>query len=584
MTAKASQRDGGDADIDDLIGRVYDVALDPSRYEDLLDKWESTVAPLRQAQDATLLLDEPGIVGHFERADAVLEGMGAKRSTDEIALLLQQFDTVAAVVISERLDVAGLNEAAAHLLGTGQGARLTSFPLEAEDRAALARQIARMLGDASSEPSVFRVRREEEGQFIVFHMRRAARASGEPIVIAVTSDLRWPKGFGDILAEAFSLSAAETDVVRLLVECCSVKDIAETRGRSVETVRAQIKAILGKTETRSQIELIRLALSMMDIAGATEDAQPGPRLISQGLGQLEPLPFRTVFDADDRAIDYLILGDPKGTPVLFFHMDFGFVRWTVSAEAEAARLGLKVIVPVRGGFGHSDPTPKGANFGDVAARDAIRVLDEEGVTSCPVLALAADHMIALRLEQLRPGTVTAIVAAGGYFPCVTSEQVERMHKWHRFIQAGARYTPHLLPFLVKAGFHLARRGGKRAFVHSVFGESPADIATFEDEEVFEALVTGSEVCLSDTHSAHDGFTRQTLWEHGPDLPKLLKWSEGRFPYHSLNGLQDPGMHPDTIAEHAAAHPWIEFKLYEDAGQLLFFRHWRDALALILRYL
>ncbi len=572
-----------DADLDDLIGRVYDVALDPSRYEDLLDKWESTIAPLRQEDDATLLLDEPGIIGHFERADAVLDGMGAREPVSEVDTLLSQFGNVAALVISDRMVITGLNDNAARGLGLTIGTGISALPLEPDDRAALARQVARMLGEAGAEPSVFRVRRAEEGQFVVFHMRRQTLRDGAPIIVAVTSDLRWPTGFDEILSAAFDLSNAETDVVRRLVECGSVKDIAEARGRSIETVRAQIKAILAKTETRSQVELIRLALSMMDIAGVTEDARPGPRVVSAGMGQLEPKTFARIFDGAGRSIEYIVLGDPKGTPVLYFHMDFGFIRWPAEAEAEAARLGLRIIVPVRGGYGHSDPAARGMDLGEATARDALAVLEAEGVTRAPVISQAGDHMMALRLEQIAPGTVTALIACAAAFPCATAEQVERMHKWHRFIQAGARYTPHLLPFLVKAGFHLARRGGKRAFVHSVFGDSPADIATFEDEQVFEALVTGSEVCLSETHSAHQGFTRQVLWEHGPGLQELLRWSEGRMPYHALNGMQDPGMHPDTINEYAAALPWIDFRRYDDAGQLLFFRHWRDVLALVLRY-
>ena len=36
-----------------------------------------------------------------------------------------------------------------------------------------------------------------------------------------------------------------------------------------------------------------------------------------------------------------------------------------------------------------------------------------------------------------------------------------MDKWQRFILANARYAPKVLPFLVQAGFSLARKLGKR---------------------------------------------------------------------------------------------------------------------------
>ena len=361
------------------------------------------------------------------------------------------------------------------------------------------------------------------------------------------------------------------------MECCSLKDIAETHGRSVETVRGQLKTILGKTETRSQVELVRLAMSMMDIATLTLETDPAPRAMSKAFKTLEPRPFQTLRGADGRSLDYLILGDPNGTPILYLHMDFGFSRWPASAEAEAKAMGLKIIASVRAGFGKSDAVPKTADFGRQVASDLVTLLEALDVGPCPVIALGGDHLFAIELDLIKPGQVTALVAAGGVFPFLRPEQFQRMHKWHRFIQAGARYTPQVLPFLVKAGFHLAKRSGKRTFVHSVFGDSPADIATFEDPEVYEAMVVGTEICLSEDHNAFDAFAKQSLFELGSEAHDLVQKSEGRFPFVSLNGAQDPGVHVDTVAEYRQDYPWIEFEVFDDCGQLLFFRRWQDVL-------
>lgn len=573
-----------DQDWDDIISRVYDVALDPSRYETLLDKWEMTMAPMRLHGMEAPAIDDASILGHFDRAAEFLERADVAKGPSEIELLMSQFDNMAAVIIDRDLSILELNEAAARVLRSSKGAGLSRIALDDIDRSALARQCARMLSADGPQSSVFRVRAADEGHFIVFHMKRVTLLSGAPIVIAVTSDLSWPVGFGDILSSAFGLSKAEVEVVRLLVECCSLKEIAETRGRSIETVRGQLKTILAKTETRTQVELVRLAMSMMDIATLTTETNPGPRVISEGFEALDPVPFHTVDAPDGRSLDYLILGDPNGTPILYLHMDFGFARWPASAEAAAKADGLKIIAPVRAGFGHSSRVPKKADFGQQVAQDLLTVLDHEQVPPCPVIALGADHLFAIELDLLRPGQVTALIAAGGVFPFTRPQQYERMHKWHRFIQAGARYTPQVLPFLVKAGFHLAKRGGKRAFVHSVFGESEADIATFEDPEVFEAMITGSEICLSENHNAHEAFSRQALYEHSKATPEIVNQSRDRFPFISLNGLQDPGVHGDTIAEFAEDYPWIEFKTYEDSGQLLFFRHWRDIVELTKKFI
>lgn len=566
-----------DADWDDIISRVYDVALDPSRYETLLDKWEMTMGPMRSSGLEAPAIDDAYILGHFDRAAQFLERSDVAAGPSEIEVLMGQFESMAAVIIDNTLSVLALNEAAAKVLRASGGAPLSKIALDDMDRAALGRQCARMLSGDGPVSSVFRVRAADEGHFIVFHMKRVVLSSGAPIVVAVTSDLTWPVGFGDILSSAFGLSKTEVEIVRLLVECCALKEIAETRGRSIETVRGQLKTILAKTETRTQVELVRLAMSMMDIATLTTETNPGPRIISEGFEALAPIPFQTVIGADGRALDYLIIGDPEGTPILYLHMDFGFMRWPASAEAEAKRAGIKVIAPVRAGFGHSSPVPKKASFGEQVAQDLLTVIDAEGTPPCPVIALGADHMFATEMDLLRPGQVTALIAAGGVFPFMRPQQYERMHKWHRFIQAGARYTPQVLPFLVKAGFHLAKRGGKRAFVHSVFGDSQADINTFEDPEVFEAMITGSEICLSETHNAHDAFSRQALYEHSKSTESIVKQSEGRFPFVSFNGTEDPGVHVDTVEEFREDYPWVDFRVYTDSGQLIFFDRWREVL-------
>ena len=69
------------------------------------------------------------------------------------------------------------------------------------------------------------------------------------------------------MQEAFKLTDAEVEIIRALVEGKSVKEICEERKRSMETVRTQMRSILAKTETRSQSELIRITMSLMDVVG-----------------------------------------------------------------------------------------------------------------------------------------------------------------------------------------------------------------------------------------------------------------------------------------------------------------------------
>lgn len=56
----------------------------------------------------------------------------------------------------------------------------------------------------------------------------------------------------------FGLTCAEARVVKMLYENYSVREISARTGRSVDTIRCQLKSIFQKTETKGQLQLLRL--------------------------------------------------------------------------------------------------------------------------------------------------------------------------------------------------------------------------------------------------------------------------------------------------------------------------------------
>jgi pimeloyl-ACP methyl ester carboxylesterase/DNA-binding CsgD family transcriptional regulator len=580
------QDDMSDQDRNEAIDRLYDVALDPQRYEALLDVWESAVRPLRAQADfsAPRLLDDPMIAGHFRRAGEFLDRVDLTQQTDEVQKILAPFGKVSAFVLNDGLTVKAANAAATERLSLSQNSRLADLAVNGEDIAAIGKAARSLLAGAAQDTAVLRVRSLEKGHFVVLRLQRCQTAGGAPLVLAASSEVGWPEGFSDILRRAFSLTGAEANVVQSLVECCSVTDIAIQRGRSVETVRAQVKSVLSKTETHSQVELVRLALSVMDMANLTLDTHVEPRLVSQGYATLKSRDYQSLITPDGRRLDYLILGDLKGKPVLFLPLDYGLVRWPASAEAEAERRGWRIIVPVRAGFGRSDRLPKRANIDDAFVTDTMQILKAEKVKRCPILSLGSDSFYGVQLANLHPNTFVGLIACAGVLPMTRPEQFERMEKWHRFILAGAKYTPHLLPFMVKAGFLLARKIGKRGFIHAVYGNSTADVETFENPEVFEAMVTGSEIALSETHSAHDSFSRMLLGRQNGDWSADVDALKEHLPVIFMNGMHDPQVPYETLQDFKRDHDWIDYRVYEDAGQLIFFRHWSDVLEVLEHFL
>ena len=321
MTSKreTSQSDLSDQDRNEAIDRLYDVALDPERYETLLDLWESAVSPLRAQADfaSPRLLDDPMIAAHFHRAGEFLDRVDLTQQADDVQDILAPFGNVSAFVLDDTLTVKAVNSAAIERLSIDREAKLANLAVNVEDIEAIGKTVRSLLKSTAQDTAVLRVRSLEKGHFVVLRLQRCQTVGGTPLVLAASSEVGWPEGFNDILRRAFSLTGAEANVLQSLVECCSVSEIATQRGRSIDTVRAQIKSILSKTETHSQIELVRLALSVMDMANLTMDTNVEPRLVSQGYATLKSRDYQSLTTPDGRRLDYLVLGDPKGAPVFF---------------------------------------------------------------------------------------------------------------------------------------------------------------------------------------------------------------------------------------------------------------------------
>ncbi len=584
---RSDQPDRSDPGLSHLvIDRLYEVAVDPLRYEELLDQWESLISPIRRNANGAPIEDRlgSGIGRHFQRAGIFLDQLEYREGDMEKQDLLSPFGKSAAFMIGRDMKFIDVNDAAHSALGISKGAALADLPLDCEDLEALREKLGRMLVSNCDDVAIFRARMCHANRVIVLQLRSLHPKDGPPVVIAATTELKWPERLGETLRAAFGLTKAETDIIRALTECRSLRDIAEARGRSIETVRAQMRSILSKTETRSQTELVRLTLSMMEITSYTEDQAARATPMSEGYDRLAPRPYHRITQADGRIMEYLILGAQEGRPCLYMPLDYGLARWPASAEEQLARSGIRVIVPIRGGYGNSTPLPKKAHLGTTVAQDILHLLDHLGVSRCPAISLGSDIYYLGHMHRIDSRRLSAVVACAGTFPLTRPEQYERMGKWHRFILASARYTPHLMPFMVRAGFSLARRLGKRGFVSAVYGGSPADIETFSDPEVFEAMVCGSEICLSETHSAHDAFAREVREQETTDWSFLLDSFRDTVPVTYMNGTQDPQVPEGNLREFMQEYPWIEFRIYEDCGQLLFFRKWPEVIDRIRPYL
>ena len=562
----------------EIVDRLYDVALDPIRLEALVDLWEGHTGLGRQANGQSLEpMDDPELDVHLKRASIFLDRYEATRVDGVFRSILEDIPRSAAFLADENAGIVSFNRPAAVAFGLRDGAVMADLPFEPEDIETLRSMIYRVASGRAERVVTLRIRSSITGSPVIVRIGPVEGEAERPLALVMSTELVWPEGFEDTVQEAFGLTSAEVEIVRGIALGLPVKDIAEARGRSQETVRTQMRSILSKTETHSQSELLRVVLGLMDVASISTDSVVA---VAQ-TGGLEPLAFQEMTTHDGRTLEWIEFGAPNGRPVLYMHLDFGLIRWPASAERAARQRRLRVIVPIRAGYGRTHPHRRSKDHLEGVTEDYLSVLEFLNIRRCAVIAMGADLRFALNLSLMRPELVTGIIGCSAQLPLRTAAQYDRMDKWQRFILANARYAPKVLPFLVKAGFSLARRLGKEKFFAQVNGGSAADLEAFARPEVREAVLVGSEVSLSAKLSAHEAFTRECIGSE-QDWSRLVLVSQVRVLL--LQGDQDPQTPVLTVKELMVDFPHLEVRFLPNTGQLLFFAEWATVLDTLEQFL
>ena len=247
----------------EIIDRLYDVALDPLRLEELVDTWEAHLAPLRRDPlDLATPFHDPDITQHIRRASLFLNRLDTVRDDAVYRSVLEDIPRSAAFISDGGSTVMACNRPAGIAFGLRDGAALASLPFEPDDIRVLHSAVQRVVAGRAAQVITLRVRSTITGSPVILRIGPVESAEARPLALVMSTEQVWPEGFETTVQEAFGLTLAEVDIVRGISQGLPLKDIASARGRSLETVRTQLRSILAKSETHSQSELVRVVLAM----------------------------------------------------------------------------------------------------------------------------------------------------------------------------------------------------------------------------------------------------------------------------------------------------------------------------------
>lgn len=483
---------------DQVVEMAYDLLSNPEGIHQLLDELDADYESNIKAQsgdaqagvegrEGAVPLDLASVETHFEKAAALFQRYVAARGDGNA----QEAPRPIEVMLDGRGRVLSEDAALCAALGLTPGGTICEAEMDAD-----AAQMLRAWFDPVQTPPGARSftlvpAYDGEGRRIHWALNpvfnsvldpvpeaRGASAAepgapGVPVAQLSLLSFGWSAQAGQAVVAAFGLTQSEQGILRAIVQGQSLADYAAQRGRSVETVRTQAKALLAKTGVTSQLELVRLFAAISLVAPESAE-QPGPK---EGEAATDLVPV-----GGGRSLEVLCFGPKTGRPVLMMHNVMAESLMVPCLYDALERAGMRLICPWRAGYATSSPLPKGADPLDQMVADTCAVLDHYGVARVQVVGMMVSVRQAARFAARSPERVSSLAVVSGYLPLRSAAQIDAMGRWPRIIAYSSRHFPHALRLILTGLMAMLNERKTEKIVERFYGHSPADLEFFEDPD------------------------------------------------------------------------------------------------------
>ncbi len=397
-----------------LIGKIYDAAQEPTHWVELLAELEEICG---------------GLTGDMQHGEEVLEPhfLRALKINQQTRQLKQENRTSAAIlnrlpigilVVNRNAVPVSLNARAKTLLNHQTVLRIHLGSLVC-DSTQQTKQLHQLIQQCISNPQ------EYQGEPLQVCDSRGQATSlwitpsnsqcnkedeDEYAVIYLSSPLIRPECNARALRETYDLSEAETRLIKTLVNGCNnLNEAAELLGLSIHTVRTQMKKVFEKTDTSSQLEIVKKVLRSPEmIVGESLQLESVADFLNAEWPGDTSGKKAALFDG--RKLAYSEYGDAEGYPVLYFHSNTGGELECDHGNDVLLQHGIRLISVSRPGFGESDRSPQYSLLNH--AEDIKQLLDQLGIQSCAILSLSSGAAHALACCHHMPERVRHVCMIG----------------------------------------------------------------------------------------------------------------------------------------------------------------------------
>jgi DNA-binding CsgD family transcriptional regulator/pimeloyl-ACP methyl ester carboxylesterase len=455
-----------DGDRADLLDTLYDLAMLPATYDVAVRRFADSLGGLAN--------DQSSLNSHLERASALVDTVEAEPDTGGTRRRFLERRVHATMLIGAGGRIEALNQAAGILYQAKVGDAVLDLLMADDAQPALTRALAKVRRSEEVGRELFGGTNPLTTEPISIAVASYGEESAPGLLVLSTNEIAWPPSIERTLTELFKLTQAEIAVLRLVVEGKRPRQIADARSASEATVRTQLRALYDKTSSNTQTDLVRWLLGLVlmhDLLAPTSERSHAVRGPSEHL-----------IGTGDQKTAYRTFGPPSGRPVLMMHCDMTGDGLTPDLQGQLSQRNVRMIVPIRPGYGKSSPPRQRLTDPRVFAETVRDILGREGAHGpAPILAVSIGLRFAAVLARLYPDLVSRIVALRPFLPITDERDLEGLHDHHEIIPRIGLTLPSALPFMVRAGFAWNRVSGTRSFIQNTFRASPRDV-TFALEE------------------------------------------------------------------------------------------------------
>ena len=541
-----------DADINlEIVASTYRFVSDDDAWGEVLQSWAKKLQKAEARSDRLPVDNDQVIKGHLEQIRSLLDSRSALPVRTSLEEAVSQIDA-AALVMSPRGIVAAMNEEAGQRFGAVQGAVLERDwldPISVQDFDALCASARD--GQVGSR-AIVRTYSDDAGRGLAEVFLLSVHSDQESYLVIRALETEWSSEVDLTLESAFGFSKAEREVARALYETRDTAEIAFAREKSPATIRTQIKSMLSKTETSSQVDLIRL-LGLLNARASHARRAPNA-------GWMDPWSNQTFFQMKEGGrLAYTWCGAEDGKPALVVHgLNLGYILGR-TIEDKLKDAGIRLYALSRPGVGGSDRMK--ASHLESHPRAIEWLLDHLDLGSIPAIGLGNGSAVLFKAAAQNPDRFSRLLVTG-VLQNYSDNKLRSLTPFQRTAAKIVQFAPTLSETLTKATGRFVEEKGVEWFIKRVWSDVPEVQDTINNPEILPLIRNACGLSLSATTWDFNR-ERQIPWEIDPAV-----YTKIGCPVHHMRGDYDRSVDATDVEKWLKVSSNFTSETVEGAGYFL----------------